>query len=43
MKLVQYNKCEVDTMDIGGLVLLKQDISSYSAEYVPRHFQLFMG
>ena len=43
MKLVQYNEYLVITVETDGLVLLYQDISSYSGEYASMHFQLFMG
>ena len=39
MQLVQFNEYLFSTMDIDGLVLKHQDISSYSAEYTPMHFQ----
>ena len=43
MKLVQQNVCLVSTVDIDGRVVWHQGISSYSAEYTPICFQLFMG
>ena len=43
MKLVQCNEYLVSTVDTDAQVLKHQDISSYSAEYTPVHFQLFMG
>ena len=43
MKLVQYKECLVSIVYTDGLVLQHQGISSYSAEYAPMHFQLFMG
>ena len=42
MKLLQYKEYLVTTVDTDGLVLQHQGISSYSAEYGPMHFQLFM-
>ena len=42
MKLFQYNEHLVSTVDTDGLVLLHQGIRSYSAEYVPMHFPLFI-
>ena len=41
MKLVQSNEYLVSTVDTDGLVLLHEDISSYSAEYTNMCFQLF--
>ena len=35
MKLNQSNEYLVSTVDTDGLLLLHQDISSYSAEYTP--------
>ena len=43
VKLVQYNEYSVSTLDTGGLKLLYQGISCYSAEYPPMRFQKFMG
>ena len=43
MKLVQYNEYLVSTMDTDDLMLQHQGICSYSAEYTPIEFQLFMG
>ena len=43
MELFQYNKYLVRIVDIDGLVLKHQGISSYSAEYTPMFFQLSMG
>ena len=44
MQLVQYNWYLVSSVDINGLVLKHQAISSHSAEYAPMmHFQLFIG
>ena len=43
MKLLQRYEYVVSTMDADGLVLLHQDMSSYSTEYAPIHFQLFIG
>ena len=49
MNLVQHTEYLVSTVDTDGLVLQHQDISSYhaissySAEYVPMHSQLFIG
>ena len=43
MKPVQNNEYIVSTVDTDGLVLQHQGISSYSAEYEPMCFQLFMG
>ena len=37
MKLFQYNDYSVSTMDTDGL-----GITSYSTEYAPMHFSLFM-
>ena len=43
MKLDNHdNAYLVSTVDTDGLVLKHQSISSYSAEYTPMHFQLFM-
>ena len=43
-KLIQYNEYLVSTVGTDALVLIKhQGISSYSAEYTPIGFQLFMG
>ena len=38
MKLDQYDKKSVRTVDTDGLVLWHQGISSYSAEYAHMHF-----
>ena len=43
MKLIQYKGYLVSTVDIDGLVLSHQGISSYSAENTPMHFQFLMG
>ena len=43
MKLVEYKAYLIGNVDTGGLVLYHQGISSYSAEYPPVCFQLFMG
>ena len=43
MKLVQYKEYLVSIADTDDLVLQHQAISSYSAEYVPLCFQLFIG
>ena len=43
MKLAQYIKYLFITEVSYGLVLQHQGISSYSAEYGPMYFQLFMG
>ena len=43
MKLVQYKEYLISNVDTDDLVLQHQGISSYSAEYVPMCFQLFMG
>ena len=43
MQPAQYNKYLVSTADTDDMGLWPQDISSYSAEYEPIHFQLFMG
>ena len=43
MKLLQYNEYLVSTVNTDGLVLQHQGISSYSSEYAPMCFQLFMG
>ena len=42
VKLVQYNGYSISTVDTDGLVLKHQGISSYSAEYAPMHFKLFI-
>ena len=42
MKLVQHNQYLVSTVDTDDLMFKHQDISSYSAEYAPVYFQLFM-
>ena len=43
MKLVQYDKYLVNIVRTDGLVLWHQDILSYSVDYAPMHFQLFLG
>ena len=43
MKLFQYTKYLVSTVDTDDLVLQHQGISSYSAVYIPMYFHLFMG
>ena len=43
MKLLQYTKYLVSTVDTDDLVLQHQGISSYSAVYVPMYFNLLMG
>ena len=43
VKLVQYNEYLVNIVDIGGLVLYHQSISSYSADYAPTSLQLHIG
>ena len=43
MKLAQYHGNLFSTIDTDGLVLQYQGISSYSADYTPVCFQLFMG
>ena len=42
MKRVQCSEYLVSTVNTDGLVLLHQGISSYSADYAPMRFQLFM-
>ena len=42
MKLVQYKAHLISNVDTDGLVLSHPAISSYSVEYTPVHFQLFM-
>ena len=41
--MLQNQEYLVSTVDTDGLVLQHQGISSYSAEYAPMHFLLFMG
>ena len=43
LKLVQYSKYIPIAAGTDGLVLQHQGSSSYSADYEPMHFQLFMG
>ena len=43
MKLVQYDEYLVNIVPTDGLVLWHQDILSYSVDYAPMHFQLFLG
>ena len=43
MTLVQYNEHLVNTVAADGLVLKHQVICSYSAEYAPMYFQLFIS
>ena len=43
MKLAQYSKYVVGNVGADDLVLWHQGISSYSADYTPICFQLFMG
>ena len=42
MTLVQTNEYLVNTVDIDGLVLQYQVISSYNADYAPMYFQLWV-
>ena len=43
MKLVPYDEYIVSIVGTDGLVLYHQGISSYSVQYTPLYFQLFMG
>ena len=43
MKLIQYNECLVSIVDIDGLVLYYQGISSPGADYAPMRFPVFEG
>ena len=43
VKLVCNNKYFASTVDADSLVLKHEGIISYSDDYAPMHFQLFMG
>ena len=43
MEVVRYNLYLASTVGTDGLVLNLQDISSYSGQYAPMRFRLFMG
>ena len=43
MKLIQYSKYLLRTVDTDGLVLYHQGISSHSADYAHIRFQVFMS
>ena len=43
MKLDQHNACLMSIVDVDGLVLLHQGISSHSDDYAPMRFTVFKG